>query len=240
VQIDVGPEEPETALHAAASAHQVSLLREILSKLGPYTPENKQLVDLLQKPDRIGLTPLHCPIHEDDKLKSRSPGNMRQCLELLIKAHQGCEVSVDQRDARSAETPLALASAADFTLVISQLHEAGADINAAARRNETPLMAAALNGSVAATQTLLKLGADVHAKTASQESVLHVVVCERLPTDKEAQIVEILLDAGADLQAVDAEGRTPIDWVASLGNPTLVRSPLVLHLRVLAAFLQGL
>jgi ankyrin repeat protein len=235
MQIDVGPAEPETALHAAASIHNTALLRQILGKLGPYSKENKELVALLLKPDRLGLTPLHCPLHDDGKLKPRHTVALHQCTEMLIEAYEGCGVSVDQCDARSSMTPLALASATNEPGIVSRLFLAGGHINSASRRNETPLMAAAISGSIDAMQKLLKLGADVHAKTTTQESVLHVAVfSERLPSEKQAQIVNILLDAGADLHAADAEGRTPVDWVASLGNPSLVRP----HAHALIRLLQ--
>lgn len=90
---------------------------------------------------------------------------------------------------------------------LAEAVKAGADVNAPAQ-GLTPLMRAALDPSTAAAKAeiLLKAGADPNARTdTGQRSVLHLAVF-----GGSLDLIKMLLAAGADLEALDDYGRTPL------------------------------
>lgn len=84
------------------------------------------------------------------------------------------------------------------------------DVNAANSANETPLMMAALRGSLEWTRKLLERGARLH-----QEgwSAVHYAA-----TGPEPQVLKLLLDKGAPLEARSPNGTTPLMMAARYGN----------------------
>ena len=100
---------------------------------------------------------------------------------------------------------------------------------------QTPLHVAASNGNVEAVEALLKSGADANAPVGAPEwekldnqeepfygsTPLHMVAlglgsgCNAGPVNVagRAEVASILLAAGADISAKDAEGRTALDVV---------------------------
>jgi ankyrin repeat protein len=86
----------------------------------------------------------------------------------------------------------------------------GLDINAANSANETPLMMAALRGNLEWTRKLLERGARLH-----QEgwSAVHYAA-----TGPEPEVLKLLLDKGAPLEARSPNGTTPLMLAARYGN----------------------
>jgi ankyrin repeat protein len=79
----------------------------------------------------------------------------------------------------------------------------------------TPLMTAAKEGRVDLVRLLLDRGANPNAKNRSNETVLHLAAESE---DHAAEVVEILLKAGADARALDWGGETPYQVALSHGN----------------------
>ena len=96
------------------------------------------------------------------------------------------------------------------------LLDAGADVEAASPDGWPPLHLAAFFGHAAVVEMLLARGASVAAMAASAQgnSALHAALAGR--TD-EATIVA-LLNAGADVNAIDVHQVRPIHLAASRGN----------------------
>ena len=250
-QVTLGDAEPDTALHAAALGQSPEVINTVLETFGPAAPGNKELAAALARPDRAGLMPVHCALLRKP-LRPPTSGDLgqgqqqqlRDALTPLLDAHAACAVSVDQRSVKSAETPLHKLCATEALPLMERFIDLGADVNAANRRQETPLMVAAMAGAVQTAKLLLRRGADVRAVTSMRESVLHMLVSAGLAENKELQLVRVLLDAGADVHATDADGRTVVEWVAEFNRYTLVRparcaSPL-LHRSTRAHLSRGL
>lgn len=80
----------------------------------------------------------------------------------------------------------------------------------------TLLIDAAERGDVAVVRRLLTAGADPDGRGYKVNSV-------PLTRAKSTEVLELLLDAGADVNAVDAVGTTPLGWAVGLGKMENVR-----------------
>lgn len=93
---------------------------------------------------------------------------------------------------------------------ITELIEAGADVNAVERRKWTSLHTAIRCGNRGIVELLLDRGANVNAVDNLDMTPLHFA----LKYNRE-ELVRLLLDRGANVNAVDKKGRTPLSIVAS-------------------------
>jgi ankyrin repeat protein len=128
---------------------------------------------------------------------------------------------------------------------IKTLIKAGANINELDNNDKTPLHHSAQNYSPAELKALIELGADVRAKDNKGNTPLNVI-SKNLFSIKAPQMVELLLDHGADLEenlyemlsrsqavkkiiddfkekskavnAIDSDGKTPLHYAAILGK----------------------
>jgi ankyrin repeat protein len=149
--------------------------------------------------------------------------------------------SVDERDLRavkrflaggidvkahnsSGETALHLAAANDTDDIIALLVKAGADVNAKDDRGRTPLLVAVTNGygGVKATPPLIAAGADLKTRYKAGNSIVFEAANSDAPVPLQA-----LVKAGAELDAPNDQGDTPLLLAASLGRKV---TPLLIKL----------
>ncbi len=148
------------------------------------------------------------------------------------------ETAVDLERSRTVETLLAfgadpfrhgregtmMATAGDHGDVrtLAALLGSGVPVDAGDWEGTTALMMAAYEGREEAVRYLLERGADVNRHALNNHpdyyggatALIYAVKREEIPT----QIVRVLLDAGADLEATDAAGNTPLIRAASDGS----------------------
>ena len=106
----------------------------------------------------------------------------------------------------------------------------GADVNASNNRRYTPLHWAAFKGFHEIVRVLLLHNADIHAKSATGEVSLHCAACpfndyadkdmdEFVPDDRVDLLgtMQLLLDHGADVNARDNDGSTPLHYSSFKG-----------------------
>ncbi len=190
-------------------------------------------------PERYGWTALHWAAANGD-------------MSFLLKACLDKGADVDILD-DAANTPLHWAAAADKAHAVDVLLYAGADIEAANVNGRTPLHLAAETVSTAAARVLLERGANVNALDTWSSTPLHRVfthgdtppdeqkfkfVAHRaeffsppmlenplVTPDTRAEVVKLLIDAGAAPAAKDRGGMTPADLARARGIEYPLSSP---------------
>jgi uncharacterized protein len=111
------------------------------------------------------------------------------------------------------QTPLLMAARANRESVMRALVAAGADPKLKAQDGTTLLMAAASSGHIEVVRYAYELSPEIGAVTDRKSTVMHSAVTGSMQNSTQPEIckvVQFLADKGADLDAVDARGRTPI------------------------------
>jgi uncharacterized protein len=129
--------------------------------------------------------------------------------DLLIRAGANANTSND-----FGMTPLSRACTNGSAALVELLLEGGANPNTPIATGETPLMTCAGSGSVDAVRMLIGHGSGVNAKEPSQnQDALMWAAAERHPN-----VVRLLVEAGADLQAHTKKGFTALHFAAREGD----------------------
>ena len=172
-----------------------------------------------------------------DLFDAAKKGNISTVQALLDK---GEDVNAKDKDSMTA---LMYAVMAGHTNIVYLLLDKGADVNVKAKGNKggvTALILAAKRGHTDILQTLLNAGADVNAKD-NRASKFLALYCYYVFDDyyKEsrtalmyaarygyADIVQTLLDNGADVNAEDKDNSTALMWAAFKGHEEAVKALL--------------
>lgn len=129
-------------------------------------------------------------------------------------------------------TPLNYATTCGDKVIAEYLISKGADVHGQDKEGDTPLHIAAFWGAKDIAEILLQKGADVNALNKSKTTPLHAAAgaCDPLDTgktlmataiyfDEEAKksiisIAKMLISKGANPNAQDVSGATPLHWAA--------------------------
>ncbi|WEW54686.1 hypothetical protein PRK78_000108 [Emydomyces testavorans] len=145
--------------------------------------------------DRKGCTVVHLALDHGDTAQ----------LEVLLD--HGADVNAKNN---SGLTPLCCAASLGLVEHATVLLRKGANINLACKQGFTPLHYALMTSSAPSIQ-MIQLLSDFYMKDGTGRTALLHVISERRFNC--AELIKVLLDHGAEVDAADAEERTPVDTV---------------------------
>jgi ankyrin repeat protein len=130
----------------------------------------------------------------------------------------------------NAVTPLICAAGSNSPETVELLLDAGADVNICSKQGTSALMYAAMNGRPECAKLLLAKGADATLRSGLGRTALHFAASG--PSGKEdvahagdyPAVASLLLAAnGAEVDAQDADGWTPLYCAAAVGQTEMLK-----------------
>lgn len=117
---------------------------------------------------------------------------------------------------------------------LQQMLLAGADVNARNEEEATLLMLASYAGNLAMVEALIEAGADVNAQDARGWSPITRAVYNAEHNRGFAEVVQVLINAGANIEAPITYGVRPLMLAAGYGETAVVEVLLQANAEVLA------
>lgn len=182
----------QTPLHRAASAYTVdnTVIQLLVENIGD-----------INHSDYYGCTPL---------IYIARKGSLATLKHAIEK---GADVNAKTRMGKTALHESVLSSIESVRKAELLLHH-GCGINEISEEGFTPLLCAAQQGSFDSLKLLVDNQSDVSVKDKQGQTALHLIPHYSID---EAKKISYLLKAGADINAVDAKGATPLHVAAAEG-----------------------
>jgi len=176
----------------------------------------RQNVEKVREKLSKGLDPNFWTEAEETPLSIAVMNNDKQMIELLIEAGAFLDYRVGSKE--TWKTPLHIAAQHNKTLALQTLISFGAWVNASDLYGATPLTFAVLGDHCESVHRLLLARADTDVCDENQKRPLHQACI-----NGNEFIVGLLVDFGADFNAMNAAGNTPLHVAATRGGKGCVR-----------------
>ena len=135
-------------------------------------------------------------------------------VQVLIDA--GADIETKSTDERS---PLLVASCLGELTTVTKLVKAGADVRATDAEGSTCLIFAAFFGHTDVVRYLVSLPeVDLNHQSSKNDTALHLAVQK-----KHSDVVQVLIDAGADIETKNDDGCSPLHVASRSGEPATVK-----------------
>ena len=146
-----------------------------------------------------------------------------KAVKILIGA--GAEVNVKEK---YMDTPLHIAASKGYFENVKALLDAGANVHAKNKFDKTPLQSAFGSTDecdVKTVKALIAAGADVNAKRKTGfRDFIPTVLYDAVTTCEEAEVIKILINAGADVHVESGFQETVLFGAAGKGNVAIIRT----------------
>ena len=158
-------------------------------------------------------------MRERPRCSSAVEQDRKAAAQALVSAGAGVNLP-----GRGGVTPLAAAAFNGDLSLVDLLLSHGADPTLADLGGKVPIVYAAGRGFTPVVSRLLTAGADVNAQYGNKLTVLMWAAghANDVPVDDGVQLVTMLLDKGAAVEARDDRGRTALMAAAELGHAEIV------------------
>ena len=177
-----------------------------IAALKGHTECLKELIDAhaqIDKHNEKGLTAL---------IAAAKEGHV-DCVKELLKA--GANVNATDTEIRG-DTALMRAVAAGHVECVKELISSKADLNTLNKQRSTPLAYAVQSSNVIITDMLLSAGAKIDQSPNFMQEL-------RADNNEQIECLKLLLEAGADLNAIDEEENTPLIKAVVRGNEGIIK-----------------
>lgn len=189
-----------TSLHQALVDRDLVAIRDLISE-GEVDLDHRYL---------SGLTAVHLAVQT---------GNV-EILKLLLNADKvgAANIKSDNR-----YTPLDYAIDSCSTKLVEFLLLAGANVNIASRFQRTALHFAGEKNNVSLLKTLLAFAGNVNARDELKDRTVLSYVAQLNQDESHYEVIETLLENGADVNAKDHDGKTALHFLAYQSNLKVVQ-----------------
>jgi ankyrin repeat protein len=198
-------------------------------KTTPYSPKLRetglQLISAAEKGDTEAVKALLAQgvyIHAQDRegrcaLVAAAYNNRLEIADLLISA--GADVNMKDDTIQSAYL---IATMAGFPEFMKKTLEAGADVHSTDSDNGTGLIRASDCGNVEIVRELLKTDIRVNHVNRIGWTALHEAIILGGGDARHTEVVQMLVEAGADINLADKDGITPLAHAKNRGYAEMV------------------
>ena len=205
-------------LHYAAQHGLVVICRVIIGRMQEWAQFSaSDGVDALYWQDLDGCAPLHLGVI----------GGHPQTVKALLEAGEGEGArgrnGAERQNISKSGGFLALATKANFVVIVKLLVEAGIDLNYKDDQGESALHFAARFGRTECAQILLEGSESQRANTELGENVFGWTPLFIACVDGHLGVVQLLIAAEADLEKVDTSGWTAKEHAALRGHMDIAR-----------------
>lgn len=205
-------------LHYAAQYGFVVICELVMKRMQDWGQFNVEHgIDAPEWQDKEGFAPLHLSVIGGHPLTTQA----------LLKAEnwrgQNEQKAAMRRDVSKSSAVLALATKSNFTQIVKLLVAAGVDINWQDEIGETAMHIAARFGHEDCAKTLLEGTVDQKADLELAEKTFSWTPLHVACVDGHFSIVELLIEAGAEVNKADASGWTGREHAALRGHMDIAR-----------------
>ena len=228
VDVNHTAHENETALHSAATEGHSDMVQVLIdagadieakddmgcSALLKAAASCKDKLSIVKMLVEAGASVRVINDNEDSCLTLAAQHGHTETVRYLVGLP---EVDIEARNAHAR--PLFLASENGNTAIVKTLVKAGAKVCVTDNEGRTCLDIAAGNGHTKTVRYLAGLQ-EVDVKNVHHQ---HFTALHRAVSKGHVDVVQVLIDAGADVEAKDRMGRSPLHWACEEGRLAIVK-----------------